>query len=142
MGLPIAIMLVGGAGLAFFLADKAGAKSGSPGSVREAAENPFSFVPASHKGMQFNRRDVTAKSGRPYRTDSTGPDKNDDVFVIAQLAKTVTDADGNVQGRPWVSYLANRGSGQRRLHRAFAPGNIKASRDALVTQMMKDFGVS
>jgi len=138
MGLPIGLLLLGGTGLALFALDKA-SDAASPGV--NATENPFSFVPSSHKGKKFFRKDVVAKSGRPYRTDSTGPDGNDEVFVIAQLAKTVTDKDGNVQGRPWVSYLAHRSKGTRRLHRAFSPGSNKLVRDAMVKKMMSDFGV-
>lgn len=139
MGIPITIALLGGLGLMLALSDTAQASvlQGRPA----GSKDPFKVIPPSHRGKEFRKEDNTAGSGRRYRTHFTGPDANDDVFVIAQRLDKLFDARGQELGRPWIAYFANRQTGRRRLFRAFAPGRTKKENDRIVTDMMKDFGL-
>lgn len=137
--IPLGIGLLGGLGLLMAFSDGAAAAV-TPGRPA-GSKDPFKVLPPSHKGKKFTREEVTAPSGRRYRTDFTGPDGSDDVLVIAQRLDKLFDARGNELGRPWVAYFANRQTGRRRLFRAFAPGRTKTENDRIVTDMMKDFGL-
>lgn len=127
---PLVILaMLGTAGAATYLLT--GTPSAKP-KGKSPESDPFQNIPESHKGKKLLKNDSTAKSGRRYVTHSTGPDAKDDVFVIA-VSKSA--------GSPWISYLANRQTTVRRLHRAFASGTTKAARDEQVAKMMADFGV-
>ena len=137
--IPLTIAVLGGLGLLMAAGDQAA--KGAPKGRPEGAKDPFSNLPTSHVGKEFKQQEHTAASGRRYRTDSTGPDGQDNVLVVAQRTGKLFDSRGNELGRPWIAYLSNRQTQRRKLWRAFAPGRTKAESDKIVTDMMKDFGV-